>query len=355
MEQDRKGNNRLQTSLDVAPQLGVQQDLFLGQCRQESHTIQKDIKEIRPDEFPLLLRDSKLRPKRLFYRGMLPPSDCIGIGMVGTRRPSSSARELCRRLVRSLQGTKAVVISGLAQGIDSYCHEAALDAGIPTVAVIAQGIEAPLSGDRGPLARRIVEAGGAILTEYEGDAPSYRGTFPARNRIISGLSRTVVLVQSKTKGGALITADYCLQEGKLLLAVPGDFDSEVSSGPNLYLDQGKAKPVFRPESLPMEAGIPRTEIASHNSGKAPAEAANSLSNFKKMGNSISGLKSAGCQLTPDALTLFTRYRGFRKTISEIEGECNFKTVNILAILTELEIAGLVETRDNLQFYFSGAV
>ncbi len=355
MEKDRKGENLLQMNLGFGQQQGIQQDLFLGQRRQESHINQTDIKEIGPGEFPLLLRDSKLRPKRLFYRGTLPPSDCIGIGMVGTRRPSSSAKELCRRLVRSLQGTKAVVISGLAQGIDSYCHEAALDAGIPTVAVIAQGLEAPLTGDRRVLAQRIVDAGGAILTEYEGDAPSYRGTFPARNRIISGLSRAVVLVQSKTKGGALITADYCLQEGKLLLAVPGDFDSEVCSGPNLYLDQGKAKPVFRPESLPLVAGIPRTETPSFLSEKAPAEAANSFSNLKKAGNSISGLKSAGCHLTPDALTLFTRYRGFRKTISEIEGECNFKTVNILAILTELEIAGLVETRDNLQFYFSGAV
>ena len=345
MEKDRKGENRLQMNLGFAQQQGIQQDLFIGQRRQESHINQTDIKEIMPGDFPLLLRESRLRPKRLFYRGTLPPSDLIGIGMVGTRRPGSSARELCRRLVRSLQGTKAVVVSGLAQGIDSYCHEAALDAGIPTVAVIAQGLEAPLTGDRRVLAQRIVDAGGAILTEYEGDAPSYRGTFPARNRIISGLSRAVVLVQSKAKGGALITADYCLQEGKQLLAVPGDFDSEVSSGPNLYLDQGKAKPVFRPESLPLVAGIPRTGPLPGNRSDATIGATNSLS----------ALKQAGCSLSPEALDLFMRFNGFRKTFTDIQAECNLLTCNILSILTELEIAGLVETRDNFQFYFNGTV
>lgn len=299
------------------------------------------IQEIREEQFPLLLRESKLRPKQLYYRGTLPPAGYIGIGMVGTRRPGSSARELCRRLVRSLQGTKAVVVSGLAQGIDSYCHEAALDAGIPTVAVIAQGLLAPLTGDRRVLAQRIVEAGGAILTEYPGDAPSYRGTFPARNRIISGLSQAIVLVQSKTKGGALITADYCLQEGKILLAVPGDFDSEVSSGPNLYLDQGKANPVFKPESLPLVAGIPIDQpIAGSNTKTATA--------------SLSGLIQVGCTLSQEAQKLFNQFKGFRKTFSEIQKDCNFKTGNILAILTELEIAGLVETRDNFQFYFCGS-
>lgn len=291
------------------------------------------IHKIGPEDFPLLLKESKLRPKQLYYRGELPPDDYIGVAMVGTRRPSSSARELCKRLVDSLQGTKAVVVSGLAQGIDSYCHEAALEAGVRTIAVIAQGLEAHIPGDRAELSRRIVQQGGAVVTEYAGDMPAYKGTFPARNRIISGLSRTTVLVQSKTKGGALITADYCIGEGKLLLAVPGNFDSEVASGPNLYLDQGKAKPVFVPESLRTAAGIPLV--------KAPAP-------------SLCDLERIGCNLTKEAKDVFMRFNGFKKTFSEIQTECNLLTGNILAILTELEIAGLVQTQDNYQFYFNGS-
>lgn len=292
-------------------------------------------RELSPSCYPLELGSSTLRPKRLFYRGTLPPGDAIGIAMVGTRRPKPSAPELCRKLVHSLKGTKAVVVSGLAQGIDSYCHEAALEAGLPTIAVIAQGIDTPIPGDRADLAQRILNSGGAIISEYPGDQASFKGMFPARNRIISGLCRTTVLVQSKIKGGALITADYCLKEGKTLLAVPGDFDSEVSSGTNLYLDQGKAKAIFKPESLRVVAGFPKAQSA----GEIP-----SLQDLKKM----------GCQLSTEAAGFFHKYNGFRKTFSEIQEECNFKANNILAILTELEIAGLVQTQDNMQFYFNGS-
>jgi len=291
--------------------------------------------EIEPQQYPLLLGSSTLRPKRLFYKGKLPRQDAIGIAMVGTRRPSSSAPELCRRLVQSLRGTKAVIVSGLAQGIDSYCHQAALEAGLPTIAVIAQGIDARIPGDRADLAKRIIEAGGAILSEYPGDTASLKGMFPARNRIISGLSKVTVLVQSKNKGGALITADYCLKEGKQLLAIPGNFDSEVACGPNLYLDQGKAKPVFAPESLREVAGFPLADTIQ----KAP---------------SLQNLAEIGCMLSQDAAALFKKFNGFRKSFSEIQEECNFKASNILAILTELEIAGLVQTKDNMQFYFNGS-
>ena len=295
-------------------------------------------KTLEPEHFPLSLKESRLAPPLLYYRGALPSSDSIGVAMVGTRRPSSSARELCRRLVKSLQGTQAVVVSGLAQGIDSYCHEAALEYGIPTIAVIAQGLNTPIPGDRASLARRIIEAGGCVMTEYESDFPAFKGNFPARNRIISGLCRTTVLVQSKNKGGALITADYCLQENKLLLAVPGDFDNENAGGPNLYLDQGKAKPVYMPESLRTVAGLPKIKMES----EAPASV------------SLSQIEAIGCNLSSEALSLFRQFNGFKKTFQELQSECNLKPTNILAILTELELSGLVHTPDNFQFYFNGA-
>ena len=293
---------------------------------------------LEPNQYPLSLKESPLAPPLLYVRGNLPASDCIGIAMVGTRRPSSSARELCRRLVKSLQGTQAVVVSGLAQGIDYYCHEAALDFGIPTIAVIAQGLDVPIPGDRATLARRIIDAGGCIMTEYEEDFPSFKGNFPARNRIISGLSRTTVLVQSKAKGGALITADYCLQEKKLLLAIPGNFDSENSAGPNQYLDQGKAMPVFLPESLRTVAGFPKIKTESE----------------KPAAISLSQIEATGCNLSNEALSLFKQFNGFKKTFQELQNECNLMPNNILAILTELELSGLVETPDNFQFYFNGA-
>ena len=188
------------------------------------------------DNYPLLLGASKYCPKQLFCKGTLPTNDKIGIAMVGTRRPSASAEELCRRLVESLRSTNAVVISGLAQGIDSFCHRAALDAGIPTIAVLAQGLDAKIEGERNTLAKRILDAGGALLSEYEGDTPAYKGNFIARNRIISGLSQSTLVVQSRKKGGALLTAQFSLDEGKPLLACPGNFDCELYSGTNALLD-----------------------------------------------------------------------------------------------------------------------
>ena len=291
----------------------------------------KTYNELTLENYPHTLRTSKYCPKQLFYKGTLPTADKIGIAMVGTRRPSANAEELCRRLVFSLKGTNAVVVSGLAQGIDSYCHRAALDAGIPTIAILAQGLDSKIEGERSILARRILEAGGALISEYEGDTPAYKGNFIARNRIISGLSQSTLVVQSRKKGGALLTAQFCLDDGKQLLACPGNFDCELYSGTNALLDSGRAKPVFIPESLRSVAGIPLIE-----------------------GANIEDLNACGVELSSGAQKVFKRFNGFRKTFSELQQEFDFKAPELLAILTELEISGLVSSKDNFQFYFNGA-
>ena len=295
------------------------------------HLYSEPYRELALENYPLLLSKSKYCPKRLFYKGALPTAEKIGIAMVGTRRPSSSAEELCRRLVSSLKGTNAIVVSGLAQGIDSYCHRAALDAGIPTIAVLAQGLDAKIEGERAPLAEHILAAGGALLSEYEGDSPAYKGNFIARTRIISGLCQSTVVVQSRKKGGALITAQYCIDEGKQLIACPGNFDCELYSGTNVLLDSGHAKPVFIPESLRSVAGIPLNE-----------------------GAKIEQLATCGIQLSEGAQNVFNRFNGYRKTFSELQEDFGFKAPELLAILTELEISGLVSSKDNFQFYFNGA-
>lgn len=297
----------------------------------ETKIYNEPYRKLAPEKYPLLLRTSKYCPKQLFYKGTLPSADKIGIAMVGTRRPSASAEELCRRLVASLQHTNAVVVSGLAQGIDSYCHRAALDAGIPTLAVLAQGLDCKIEGERAVLAEQIIDAGGALLSEYEGDTPAYKGNFIARNRIISGLSQTTLVIQSRKKGGALLTAQLCLAEEKPLLAIPGNFDCELYSGTNALLDSGRAKPVFVPESLRSTAGFPLLD-----------------------GASVEQLSSCGISLSDSAQKVFKRFNGFCKTFSELQQEFQFKAPELLAILTELEISGLVTSKDNFQFYFNGA-
>lgn len=311
-----------------------------------------EIYVVPPEQYPLSLGTSVYRPKTLYAMGKLPPasdkSECpqgndrtdepnndrtdvpVGIAMVGTRRPGTSAKLLCKRLVESLRGTRAVVVSGLAQGIDSFCHEAALDGGIPTVAVLAQGLDTRIEGSRGELAQRILEAGGALVSQFEPDEVAYKGNFPARNKIISGMSDATLVVQSKAKGGALLTAEFARKEGKMLYAIPGDFDSEVASGPNTLLDRGLAKPVFSPESLRSVLGLPKTE-----------------------GLSLHELSLAGLHLDKATLDFFKRVNGFRKTFSELQSEFDFNISQLLTILTELEMAGLAHTDDNFVFQFDG--
>jgi len=279
-------------------------------------------------DFPLLLDSSPYRPKVLYVQGTLPKG--TGIAMVGTRRPSSNAQELCRRLVRSLRGTDAVVVSGLAQGIDSFCHQAALEENIPTIAVLAQGLEVKIQGSRGELAKRILEADGALVSEFPLDMESRKGCFVARNRIISGLSKATLVVQSKVKGGALITGELARKEGKPLYAVPGDFDNEVANGVNQLLDRGEATPVFVPENLYKVIGFP-----------------------KEKGQNLERLHASGCFLSAEALDLLRLFKGFRKTFPEIQEALGLGLPKVLAILTELEIAGFIHSEDNFQFYFDG--
>ena len=297
------------------------------------------INRITAGEFPLLLDHSIHKPPFLYAKGTLPPptkpySDTskvpVGVAMVGTRRPSDSARELCNRLVFSLKGTKAVIVSGLAQGIDSLCHEAALEAGIPTIAVLGQGLDTKIEGSRGVLAKRILDAGGALVSQFEPDMEAYKSNFIARNKIIAGFSKATIIVQSKAKGGALLTADFARKDSRDLIAIPGNFDSETASGTNDLLDKGIARPVFKPESLCSALGLP------------------------KGGISLDELSLAGCNLDKATKKFFLKVNGYRKTFSELQAESGLEVNQLLTILTELEMAGLAYTEDNFSFHVNGA-
>ena len=275
-----------------------------------------------PDHFRLL----KDVPDELFIKGTLPKGFYIAI--VGTRRPSPNAFILCDALAKSLARSSAVIVSGLAQGIDSYIHEAALRYHIPTVAVLAQGLGLKIAGSRGILAEKILESNGALISEYPGQTPSFKTMFPARNRIIAGLSLVTVVVESKKKGGSLITADFAVKFKRKLLCVPGNFNSEYAEGPIDLLRKGLAKPIYLPEDLCALCGIlkQKTETLKRESG-------------------ISEI------LSDNAKTFYKKFAGYSKNISELHTESGHSTSVLFAILTELELAGLVTSQDNFLFYF----
>lgn len=187
-------------------------------------------------EYPALLREAERPPRRLFVAGgRLEPAPHIAV--VGTRRPTRYGLGVARVFAREISARGAVVVSGMARGIDSAAHEGALEAGGPTVAVLGCGPDIcyPLSSR--DLHLRIPRLG-SVVSEYEPGTPPLKHHFPARNRIIAGMSLAVVIVEGRLDGGAMITARKAMDAGREVFAVPGPIHSTQSEGPHLLIRDG---------------------------------------------------------------------------------------------------------------------
>lgn len=181
--------------------------------------------------YPARLRTIEMPPRVLFVRGADSALEAVdAIAVVGTRRPTDLGRRTASRIGSALARAGALVVSGLALGIDGAAHAAALDASGTTVAVIGggHGRLAPVAHDR--LAAVIVERGGAVISEHAPDTKPTRGTFPRRNRIISGLVDAVIVVEAGVRSGALLTAAWALEQGRECFLVPGSIEDPESAG-----------------------------------------------------------------------------------------------------------------------------
>jgi len=205
-------------------------------------------------DYPRLLRSIYDAPPVLYVKGSLLPQDDLAIAVVGTRKATVYGKEVTARLVSELARHQITVVSGLARGIDSVAHRAALDAGGRTIAVLGHGIDSIYPAQNVGLARDIVSRG-ALLTDYPLGMPPEAGNFPPRNRIISGLSLGVVVTEAGAKSGALITADYALEQGREVFAVPGNMLSGASRGTNRLLQQGGAKLVLEVKDILEELNL----------------------------------------------------------------------------------------------------
>ena len=187
--------------------------------------------------YPERLRAVPDPPPVLYARGSLEVASRAAVAVVGTRAPSEYGREMTRLLCRGLAATGVAVVSGLARGIDGEAHETALSQGGGTVAVLGSGVDVPYPPEHRDLCRR-VEAGGAVLSEHPMGTAPLPHHFPARNRIISGLSLGVVVVEATERSGSLITARWALEQGREVFAVPGPAGSSRSRGPHRLIRQG---------------------------------------------------------------------------------------------------------------------
>jgi DNA processing protein len=193
--------------------------------------------------YPARLREINAAPPVLYMRGALLPDDEWSVAVVGTRHPSAYGLEMARQLAGDLARNHITVISGLARGIDSEAHHAALAAGGRTLAVLGSSLDRIYPPENVDLARQIVGSG-AVLSEYPFGTRPEAGNFPARNRIISGISLGTLVIEAGETSGALITARFALEQGRETFAVPGSALSRRSAGCNQLLQRGEAKLVL---------------------------------------------------------------------------------------------------------------
>ncbi len=190
------------------------------------------------EDYPQNLSEIYDPPLCLYVRGILPKFDLRTVAVVGSRRMTKYGRMMARRLSEDAAYAGWKVVSGLAYGIDAVAHQATLDAGGITVAVLGGGLARIHPQDHIPLARAIIEHGGAVISEYPMDYPVSRQSFPRRNRIVSGLSRAVVVVEADIDSGAMITAGIALEQGRQVFAVPGQADNQQARGCHKLIREG---------------------------------------------------------------------------------------------------------------------
>lgn len=198
-------------------------------------------------DYPRRLREIEQAPPVLYYRGELLNEDEFAIAIVGTRRVTLYGRQVAEELAVFLAQNGLTVVSGLARGVDAIAHDAVLKAGGRTLAVLGSGVDRIYPPENRQLAERITSQG-AVISDYPPGTPPDGINFPPRNRIISGLSLATVIIEAGETSGALITAAFAANQGREVLAVPGNINAPQSIGCNLLIQQG-ARIYLKPEDV----------------------------------------------------------------------------------------------------------
>lgn len=267
--------------------------------------------------YPPLLRAIHDPPPGLFLRGdasvelLARPAAAV----VGARACSAYGRQVARLLGRELAAAGLVVVSGMARGVDAEAHRGALEAGGPTAAVLGCGVDRDYPAAHRDLARQIVGAGGLVVSEYAPGVEPAPWRFPARNRIVAGLCAATVVVEARERSGALITADFALEEGREVFAVPGEITSALSSGSNALLRLG-ATPLTSAADVLESYGLRAPDVSEP-------------------------------ELGPDAAAVLGHVREGAVGADELARSTGLSAGALAAALTELELAGAVREEEGV--------
>lgn len=232
------------------------------------------INDICPDypEYLKIVQTIANAPKRLWYIGNLPSTRLPTIAIIGTRRPTAYGQSITHRLAYQLAKQGVVIVSGLALGVDAIAHRAALEAGGTTIAIMPGGLTHIAPRSNYNLAVDIIRSGGMLLSEYAPEDPIYKQNFIARNRIVSGISDGLLVVEATAKSGTMHTASFALEQGRAVMAVPGNITSPASEGCNNLIKRG-ALAATDVNDILAEIGLATAHQTSLPLGNSPQEQA----------------------------------------------------------------------------------
>ncbi len=227
--------------------LGLKEESIKAICQPDWENTEADllwldspdhyIVTIDSDEYPLLLREIHDPPIVLFVHGCLDVLKNVQIGVVGSRNPDATGRKFANEFSRELVYAGATITSGLALGIDGCSHQGALDAGGHTIAVTGNGLDITYPARHKALAEKIVE-NGVLVSEFPPGTKPIPANFPRRNRIISGMSTGILVIQAACRSGSLITARYAVEQGREVFAIPGSIQNPLAKGCHSLIKQG---------------------------------------------------------------------------------------------------------------------
>ncbi|MDP3790226.1 MAG: DNA-processing protein DprA [Candidatus Omnitrophota bacterium] len=279
--------------------------------------------------YPRNLKNSYSPPIVIYVRGEIKPEDADAVALVGSRMPSHYGVATCERLSSDLTSRGITVVSGMARGIDTAAHTGALRSG-RTIAVLGSGLNQVYPPENKKLADEICGKG-AVISEFPMNTPPNRFNFPRRNRVISGLSLGVIVIEAGEKSGALITANFALEENREVFAVPGRIDSKVSTGTNNLLKEG-AKLVERAEDIIEEI---QSSLKYYSEGRGKAKEESPLRDEHSPRGEAEGLsgeeKSMKNLLSYDPIY-----------IDELAQKSNMSVDRVASLLVRLEIKNLIK-------------
>jgi len=278
--------------------------------------------------YPDRLKDIFDPPPGLFFRGKLPGQNRPAVALIGSRRPTVYGLAVAENLGRQMALAGVTVVSGMARGIDTAAHRGALQKNGPTVAVLGCGVDVVYPRENKQVMEEIISCG-AVVSEFPPGMNPNAWHFPVRNRIISGMAMAVVVVEAAERSGALITADVALEQGRDVLAVPGNITSPMSKGPNKLIKQG-ARMVEGPEDILEELGL--GALFSRRDAKGE-----------------------GCPgLTSDEATLLKSLTVEALPLDQLIERSGLTAARVMAALTFLELNGQVRQLPGKLFALTGA-